>query len=295
MRYDSLLDSVGGTPLVGLPRLSLAPDVRLWAKLEDRNPTGSVKDRAAFFMIEQAEKDGLLAPGATILEPTSGNTGISLAMVARLRGYRMICVMPENTSAERRQLLGMYGAQVISFGLNRGLPAGIAAGYEYATEHGYAFCGRVDADGQHPVEELARLLERVRSGACDVAVGSRFVTGEGFAAYRYRPTVARRLGTALLRRSMRIALRRPFLDATSGMCAANAKALTVLARPYTSEAPEVQALLRLQEAGLRVDEVPVDMRPRSSGESKLQGKKAVMVVLTIAGTLLALDRWGRRG
>src|SRR5690348_18104933 len=81
MRYDSLLDSLGGTPLVGLPRLSPAPDVRLWAKLEDRNPTGSVKDRAAFFMVEQAEKDGLLSRGATILEPTSGNTGISLAMI----------------------------------------------------------------------------------------------------------------------------------------------------------------------------------------------------------------------
>jgi [CysO sulfur-carrier protein]-thiocarboxylate-dependent cysteine synthase len=114
MRYDSLTDSLGGTPLVGLPRLSPAPDVRLWAKLEDRNPTGSVKDRAAFFMIEQAEKDGLLSPGTTILEPTSGNTGISLAMVAHLRGYRMICVMPENTSAERRQILQMYGAQIIS-------------------------------------------------------------------------------------------------------------------------------------------------------------------------------------
>src|SRR6478735_7304390 len=83
MRYDSLLDSVGRTPLVGLPRLSPATDVRLWAKLEDRNPTGSIKDRAAFFMIEQAEKDGLLSPGCTILEPTSGNTGISLAMVAK--------------------------------------------------------------------------------------------------------------------------------------------------------------------------------------------------------------------
>jgi cysteine synthase len=113
MRYDSLLDSLGHTPLVGLPRLSPAPDVRLWAKLEDRNPTGSVKDRAAFFMIEQAEKDGLLAPGTTILEPTSGNTGISLAMVAHLRGYKMICVMPENTSVERRQILEMYGAKVI--------------------------------------------------------------------------------------------------------------------------------------------------------------------------------------
>jgi cysteine synthase B len=113
MRYDSLLDSLGGTPLVGLPRLSPAPDVRLWAKLEDRNPTGSVKDRPAYFMIEQAEKDGLLTPGATILEPTSGNTGISLAMIAHVRGYRMICVMPENTSVERRQVLEMYGAQII--------------------------------------------------------------------------------------------------------------------------------------------------------------------------------------
>jgi cysteine synthase len=114
MRYDSLLDSLGGTPLVGLPRLSPGPATRLWAKLEDRNPTGSVKDRAAFFMVAQAEKEGLLKPGSTLLEPTSGNTGISLAMVAKLRGYRLICVMPENTSAERRQLLEMYGAEIIS-------------------------------------------------------------------------------------------------------------------------------------------------------------------------------------
>jgi [CysO sulfur-carrier protein]-thiocarboxylate-dependent cysteine synthase len=113
MRFDSLLDSLGGTPLVGLPRLSPSADVRLWAKLEDRNPTGSVKDRPAFYMIEKAEKDGLLTPGCTILEPTSGNTGISLAMVAKLRGYRMVCVMPENTSAERRQLLEMWGAEII--------------------------------------------------------------------------------------------------------------------------------------------------------------------------------------
>ena len=113
MRYDSLLDSVGHTPLVGLPRLSPAPNVRLWAKLEDRNPTGSVKDRAALAMIESAEKDGLLTPGCTILEPTSGNTGISLAMAARLKGYHLVCVMPENTSAERTQLLRMWGAEVV--------------------------------------------------------------------------------------------------------------------------------------------------------------------------------------
>jgi cysteine synthase B len=88
--------------------------VRLWAKLEDRNPTGSIKDRAALKMFEQAEKDGTLTPGCTILEPTSGNTGISLAMVAKLRGYRMVCVMPENTSEERRQLLRMWGAEIVS-------------------------------------------------------------------------------------------------------------------------------------------------------------------------------------
>jgi cysteine synthase B len=114
MRYESLLASVGRTPLVGLPRLSPSPDVRLWAKLEDRNPTGSIKDRAALAMVEQAEKDGLLRPGCTILEPTSGNTGISLAMAARLKGYRLVCVMPENTSVERKQLLRMWGAEIVS-------------------------------------------------------------------------------------------------------------------------------------------------------------------------------------
>ena len=113
MRYNSLLDSVGNTPLVGLPRLSPSPEVRLWAKMEDRNPTGSVKDRAALAMVTQAEKDGTLQPGATLLEPTSGNTGISLAMVAQQKGYRLICVMPENTSAERAHLLRMWGADII--------------------------------------------------------------------------------------------------------------------------------------------------------------------------------------
>ncbi len=113
MRFDNLLDSVGGTPLVGLPTLSPSPDVRLWAKLEDRNPTGSIKDRPALKMIEQAEKAGVLQPGNTILEPTSGNTGISLAMAAKLKGYRLVCVMPENTSEERRQLLRMWGAEIV--------------------------------------------------------------------------------------------------------------------------------------------------------------------------------------
>src|ERR671911_2825995 len=112
MRFDSLLDSVGRTPLVGLPRLSPSKAVRLWAKLEDRNPTGSIKDRPVLRMIEAAERDGVLSPGCTILEPTSGNTGISLAMAGKLRGYRLVCVMPENTSVERRQLLAMWGAEI---------------------------------------------------------------------------------------------------------------------------------------------------------------------------------------
>jgi cysteine synthase B len=113
-RYDSLLDALGDTPLVGLPNLSPSQDVRLWAKLEDRNPTGSVKDRVALKMIEAAEQDGTLRPGSTILEPTSGNTGISLAMAAKLKGYGLVCVMPENTSEERRQLLKAYGARIVN-------------------------------------------------------------------------------------------------------------------------------------------------------------------------------------
>jgi len=135
MRYDDLLSSVGGTPLVGLPTLSPTPDVRLWAKLEDRNPTGSIKDRAALAMIEHAEKDGRLRPGCTILEPTSGNTGISLAMAARLRGYRLVCVMPENTSQERRQLLHMWGAEIVSSPAAGGSNEAVRVAKGMAAEH----------------------------------------------------------------------------------------------------------------------------------------------------------------
>jgi [CysO sulfur-carrier protein]-thiocarboxylate-dependent cysteine synthase len=135
MRYDNLLDSVGGTPLVGLPRLSPGPEVRLWAKLEDRNPTGSIKDRIAAAMVAAAEKDGLLRPGSTILEPTSGNTGISLAMVAKLRGYRLICVLPENTSAERRMLLEAFGADVVSSPAEGGSNEAVRVAKSLAAEH----------------------------------------------------------------------------------------------------------------------------------------------------------------
>jgi cysteine synthase B len=135
LRFDSLIASVGGTPLVGLPRLSPSPEVRIWAKLEDRNPTGSIKDRPALHMIETAEKDGLLTPGCTILEPTSGNTGISLAMAAKLKGYRMVCVMPENTSEERRQLLRMWGAEIVSSPAAGGSNEAVRVAKRMAADH----------------------------------------------------------------------------------------------------------------------------------------------------------------
>ncbi|MEX5633839.1 PLP-dependent cysteine synthase family protein [Parafrankia sp. FMc2] len=135
MRYDSLVDSVGRTPMVGLPRLSPSAEVRLWAKLEQDNPTGSIKDRAALWMIADGEKRGLLSPGATILEPTSGNTGISLAMVCSQKGYRLICVMPENTSVERRQLLQMWGAEIVSSPAAGGSNEAVAVAKRLAAEN----------------------------------------------------------------------------------------------------------------------------------------------------------------
>jgi cysteine synthase B len=135
MRYDSLLESVGHTPLIGLPNLSPSAQVRIWAKLEDRNPTGSVKDRVALGLIESAEKEGRLKPGDTILEPTSGNTGIGLAMVAKLKGYKLICVMPENTSEERRQILRMYGAEIISSNAAGGSNEAVRVAKGLAAEH----------------------------------------------------------------------------------------------------------------------------------------------------------------
>ncbi|HEY1487523.1 MAG TPA: cysteine synthase [Micromonosporaceae bacterium] len=134
-RFDSLLDACGGTPLVGLPRLSPSGEVRLWAKLEDRNPTGSVKDRAALYMVRAAEAAGRLRPGDTILEPTSGNTGIALAMVAKLRGYRLVCVMPENVSTERSQILRMYGAEIIFSPAAGGSNQAVARAREIAENH----------------------------------------------------------------------------------------------------------------------------------------------------------------
>lgn len=112
MRSDDILGAIGNTPLVGLPSFAPRAGVRIWAKLEGQNPTGSTKDRIALAMVTAAEADGRLKPGATILEPTSGNTGIALAMISARKGYHLRCVMPDNVSRERIDLLKMYGAEI---------------------------------------------------------------------------------------------------------------------------------------------------------------------------------------
>src|ERR1700682_4574890 len=133
-RYGDILQSTGNPPLVELPRLSPKPGVHIWAKLESHNPTGSVKDRVARALIEDAEEKGALAAGQTILEPTSGNTGISLAMICRLKGYRLKVVMPENVTPERTQLLGMYGAEIVYSEGSEGSNGAVAKALAMAAE-----------------------------------------------------------------------------------------------------------------------------------------------------------------
>jgi cysteine synthase len=133
-RYGDIVQSIGNTPLIELPRLSPKPGVRIWAKLESRNPTGSVKDRVARALIEDAEEKGALGPGQTILEPTSGNTGISLAMICARKGYKLKVVMPENVTQERTQLLKMYGAQIVYSEGSKGSNGAVEKALEMAHE-----------------------------------------------------------------------------------------------------------------------------------------------------------------
>jgi cysteine synthase len=131
-RYGDVVESIGHTPLVELSSLSPKPGVRIWAKLESHNPTGSVKDRVARALIEDAEERGVIRPGQTILEPTSGNTGIALAMIARRRGYRLKVVMPDNVTPERTQLLTMYGAEIVYSDGSLGSNGAVAKALEMA-------------------------------------------------------------------------------------------------------------------------------------------------------------------
>ena len=186
-----------------------------------------------------------------------------------------VLVIDDGSTDATAEVARAHGAEVISFGENRGLRVGIATGYREAMARGYAICGRVDADGQHPVAELARLIALVRADACDVAVGSRFAAAEGYEADRYAPSPSRRFGIGLLQGAMRLRLGRRFTAA-----------MPLMAEPYTSGAPEVEALLRLHRAGLRVEEVAVEMRPRASGTSRLHGAVAWKLVVTVIGTLI---------
>jgi hypothetical protein len=186
------------------------------------------------------------------------------------------------------------GALVVAFPENRGLRHGIAAGYKHALESGYSYCGRLDADGQHPAGELARMLQLVKADECDVAVGSRFLPDSGLDGERYKPAPERVFGTSLLRVLMRLRLGQPISDGTSGLYAVNHKALELLSDPYVCEAPEVEALMRITDAGLRLLEVPVHMRQREHGESSFKGKRAVELVVTIGLTLFAGEMLRRR-
>ena len=131
-RYTDIVEAIGNTPLVELRRLSPKPGVRIWAKLESMNPTGSVKDRVAKALIEDAEAGGLIKPGQTILEPTSGNTGIALAMICSRKGYRLKVVMPDNVTPERTQLLQMYGAEIVYSPGDQGSNGAVALALEMA-------------------------------------------------------------------------------------------------------------------------------------------------------------------
>jgi cysteine synthase len=133
--FNSVLDMIGNTPVVDVSNLSPNPNVRILAKMEMQNPAGSVKDRIAKAMILEAEADGTLTPGKTIIEPSSGNTGIAMAMIARLRGYPIKIVLPENVSIERRQLLEIYGAEIISSPGDEGSNGAVRRAHDLADEH----------------------------------------------------------------------------------------------------------------------------------------------------------------
>jgi cysteine synthase len=137
VRAADILHAIGNTPLVGVQRLSPKPQVRLWAKLEGQNPTGSLKDRIALAMVEDAEREGKLHPGSVILEPTSGNTGISLAMVASRKGYGLTVVIPENASEERVRLLELFGAEIVSTPADRGTNGAIEVAQAMARDDKY--------------------------------------------------------------------------------------------------------------------------------------------------------------
>ena len=183
---DNLLSLVGNTPLVELRRLSPKPSVRLYAKLEGQNPTGSIKDRVAKSMIETAEASGELEPGRRLLEPTSGNTGISLALVAKLKGYPLTCVMPENATAERIRVLRLYGADVVFSPADEGSNGAVRMALELAERHPDLFMPFQYGNEANPRAhyegtgaEIAEALDRVDVLVAGLGTGGTLMgTGE---------------------------------------------------------------------------------------------------------------------
>lgn len=175
MRYDDISHAVGNTPLVGLPHLS-PEGYRIWLKLEGMNPTGSVKDRVAKYMIEQAEKNGELSPGQRILEPTSGNTGIGLAAICRVKGYPLTCVMPENTSEERTQLLELFGAEIVFSPAEQGSNGSVLMAREMAAADPEIF---LPFQYGNPANPMAHYETTAPEIIQDLPEVSAFVTGLG--------------------------------------------------------------------------------------------------------------------
>ena len=184
MRYDSILDAIGETPLVGIPRMSARPNVRLWAKLEGQNPTGSTKDRIALAMVEAAEASGELTEGKEILEPTSGNTGIALAMVARRKGFPITVVIPDNASEERIGLLRLFGAEIVfsdgAKGTNGSIEVARALAQDdrYFMPFQYGNAANPDAHEKGTAQEIIRDLPTITHFVAGMGTGGT-LTGVG--------------------------------------------------------------------------------------------------------------------
>jgi cysteine synthase B len=194
MRYDDVLDAIGDTPIVGMPRMSPKAGVRLWAKLEGQNPTGSTKDRIAKAMVEAAEASGELTQEKTILEPTSGNTGIALAMVARRKGYKLTVVIPDNASEERIRLLELFGAEIVFSPGDKGTNGSIDVARRLARDDRYYMpfqYGNPANPLAHETgtgEEIVRDLPEVTHFVAGLGTGGT-LTGVGRRLHRHDPEV----------------------------------------------------------------------------------------------------------
>jgi [CysO sulfur-carrier protein]-thiocarboxylate-dependent cysteine synthase len=194
VRYDDILAAIGNTPLVGMPRMSPRPGVRLWAKLEGNNPTGSTKDRIAKTMVEMAEASGELTPERVILEPTSGNTGIALAMVAARKGYRLTVVIPDNASEERLGLLRLFGAEVVFSDGDKGTNGSIEVAHALAADDRYFMPFQYGnpanplAHEEGTAPEIIADLPQITHFVAGMGTGGT-LTGNGRALHRHNPDV----------------------------------------------------------------------------------------------------------